>query len=133
MPPSLPTHADPPFAWPSKYTIVNWGNTTYLLEQYWPIVVFCVSAGVSAAICQAFLIVRVYKLTKQWAYPVVLGATACIAFAGTLFAGVETGLNSSYSNRAADDVSRAACDAPFPRHFSIRFADPCFSCRCLFT
>lgn len=69
-------------------------------------VVFCVSAGVSAAICQSFLIVRVYKLTKQWAYPAVLGFTACVAFAGTIFPGVETGLNKSYSNRAADDVSR---------------------------
>ncbi len=100
-----------------KYTIVNWANTDYLLKQYWPMVVFCVSAGISAAICQSFLIVRVYKLTKQWIYVVVLGLTACVAFGGTIFAGVETGLNADYSNRAADDagvttwlVGNACCD-----------------------
>lgn len=99
------------------YTITNWGNETYLLKQYWPMVVFCVSAGISAAICQSFLIVRVYKLTKQWIYVVVLGLTACVAFGGTIFAGVETGLNADYSNRAADDagvttwlVGNACCD-----------------------
>lgn len=70
----------------------------------WSVAV-CVSAGVSAAICQSFLIVRVYKLTKNIVYPIVLGLTACVAFAGTIFAGIETGLNASYSNRAADDVS----------------------------
>jgi len=68
-------------------------------------VVFCVSSGVSGVICQSFLIVRVYKLTKKWYLAVGLAFTSCVAFAGTLYAGVETGLNSSYSHRAADDVN----------------------------
>jgi len=83
-----------------SYCITNWGNVAYLELQPWPIPAFCITTGVSAFICQSFLVHRVHKLTKQWAFTVALMIATCAAFAGSIWAGYEQIVNQQYADRS---------------------------------
>ncbi|KIK52156.1 hypothetical protein GYMLUDRAFT_233573 [Collybiopsis luxurians FD-317 M1] len=54
------------------YTISHWGDLSYLTKQYWPVVLFAASTGVSSALVQGFLIVRYYSLSHDWLCTIVV-------------------------------------------------------------
>ncbi len=68
------------------YCISNWGNIAYLSKQPWTITVYCVTAGLSTLACQAFLVLRVHKLGKNWLLTVPLALATATAIAGALWA-----------------------------------------------
>jgi hypothetical protein len=45
-----------------RYTISHFGDDRYARKQHWPFMVYLLGAGISAVICQTFLIMRVYRL-----------------------------------------------------------------------
>lgn len=87
------------------YCITNWGNIDYLNYQYWQIAQFCIGTGISAFICQTFLVHRVHKLTKNWLFTAPLALATCAAFAGTIWAGYEQIVNKLYADRSKGDAA----------------------------
>ncbi|KAJ7133999.1 hypothetical protein C8R43DRAFT_1205545 [Mycena crocata] len=55
------------------YTVSHWGEGEYLLTQPWAVPCSTISAALTNIIVQIWLTVMVYKLTKQWIWPVLIG------------------------------------------------------------
>ncbi len=70
------------------YGITNWGNVAFLATQPWSIAAFCLTAGVSAAACQLFLVVRVHRFARSWLLTAPLALATVAAFAGAVWATV---------------------------------------------
>ncbi|KAF5367592.1 hypothetical protein D9757_010643 [Collybiopsis confluens] len=50
------------------YSIIHWGDMSYLTKQSWPVFVFDISTGIVTALVQGFLIFRYFSLTRNWAF-----------------------------------------------------------------
>ncbi len=66
---------------------------------------FCIGTGISALICQGFLVHRVHKLTKKWYLTLPLVIATGAAFAGTVWAGYEQVVNKKYADRSKGDAA----------------------------
>ncbi|KAI0668861.1 hypothetical protein C8Q78DRAFT_1070939 [Trametes maxima] len=65
------------------YTITHWGDPPCLLVQNWTIPTYLTLAGLSAFICQLFLVWRFWNFTKnKWITPFLVGV-AITAFVGS--------------------------------------------------
>ncbi|KAL0575675.1 hypothetical protein V5O48_006286 [Marasmius crinis-equi] len=66
------------------YTVSHWGETGYLLNQYWPIPVYLSTTGASAFIVQTFLVQRYWYLTHNPTITIILALMVLAAFGGAL-------------------------------------------------
>lgn len=69
--------------------ITHWGDLAFIASSAFPFEVpaFCFLTGVSGAICQFFLIRRVFRLTHNWFVTVPLLCTATATVAGSILTG----------------------------------------------
>ncbi|KAL7412419.1 hypothetical protein BDY24DRAFT_416207 [Mrakia frigida] len=84
------------------YTITHFGDAVYAASQPWSIPLYGVSSGVSGAVAQTFLSLRIYRLTGQVAYPIAFGLMSAASLGGILATAVEvtSAAAVTYSDRA---------------------------------
>lgn len=64
------------------YSVVHWGDVTYLAKQYWPMSTYVFCTRNVGVLVQSFLISRYYILYSSRIMTVTLGLFTFIAFAG---------------------------------------------------
>ncbi|KAI5478339.1 small nuclear RNA activating complex, polypeptide 3, 50kDa [Pseudohyphozyma bogoriensis] len=83
------------------YTVSHWGETDYLLNQYWPIPNYLITTGLSAAITQSFLVFRTYSILRGKFRAIIplLSAMIAVSLGGAIWTAAIIIKYSTYANR----------------------------------
>ncbi|KAK0219772.1 hypothetical protein EDD85DRAFT_988748 [Armillaria nabsnona] len=105
------------FACVYLYCVTNWGDESYVFDQYWPIPTYLLSTGVTTAVVQSFLIYRFWSLTRQWIISGILGLGMLTSAAGLVATAAAQIMYPQYTERYKGRVyvtvwliASAACD-----------------------
>ncbi|KAK0484608.1 hypothetical protein IW261DRAFT_848153 [Armillaria novae-zelandiae] len=105
------------FACVYLYCVTNWGDESYVFDQYWPIPTYLLSTGVTTAVVQSFLIYRFWSLTRQWIISGILGLGVLTSAAGIIATAAAQIMYPQYTERYKGRVyvtvwliASAACD-----------------------
>ncbi|KAJ8074288.1 hypothetical protein PM082_012598 [Marasmius tenuissimus] len=80
--------------------VTFWGNPIILMYQYWPVELALVTTDVVAFIVQAFLIHRVWVLTKNWIICAVMWMTSMVSFIACIWVTIIYAKNPLYNDRS---------------------------------
>ncbi|KAJ7028071.1 hypothetical protein C8F04DRAFT_1266276 [Mycena alexandri] len=81
-------------------TVTFWGNTVAVQKQYWPVPVYVISNSLTGFMVDAFLIHRVYGLTKNLWISLLLAFCVVLGLAGSIMVGVIIMMASEISSQA---------------------------------
>ncbi|SJL10537.1 uncharacterized protein ARMOST_13924 [Armillaria ostoyae] len=123
------------FACVYLYCVTNWGDESYVFDQYWPIPTYLLSTGVTTAVVQSFLIYRFWSLTRQWIISGILGLGMLTSAAGLVATAAAQIMYPQYTERYKGRVyvtvwliASAACDVciAVSLTFQLRRMNPTF-------
>ncbi|KAJ7036326.1 hypothetical protein C8F04DRAFT_1394339 [Mycena alexandri] len=80
-------------------TVTFWGNTVAVQKQYWPVPVYVISNSLTGFMVDAFLIHRVYGLTKNLWISLLLAFCVVLGLAGSIMVGVIITMANEISSR----------------------------------
>jgi hypothetical protein len=89
-------HADPGTCSDS----VSLGDAAYAASQPWSMPLYVTSSGISGAITQTFLSLRIWRLTGQPLYPIAFGLISAASLAGALGTAIQVVSAVTYADRA---------------------------------
>ncbi|KAJ7660866.1 hypothetical protein DFH06DRAFT_1193473 [Mycena polygramma] len=89
-------------------TIIHAGDPAYLARQYWPVPLYLVTTGLVAALVQAFLAVRYWKLSKNMVITMILFGCNTVALGGAFAGAMTIARFPGFEDRGRDKIPAAA-------------------------